>query len=105
MLFPFLSTIKGILISKSFDKGMKIVKDLHKKNFNGAVSSNLEEKILSSMTDKSVFQSKKFWALVAGFIVPVLNHKFGLGLNSEHVVYLVMTYMGAQAVHDHGKGK
>lgn len=102
-MFPIAAIFKSISAMSNLKRGVTALAKFKVENGAGSVPSIVEQKFLADITKKSVFQSKKFIALVAGIIIPILNHKFDLGLNNDTVVYLIMTYMGAQAVHDHGR--
>lgn len=43
---------------------------------------------------KSLFNSRRFWAGVAAIAVPVLNQKFGWGLQEENMTTMALAVVG-----------
>ena len=54
-------------------------------------------------TEKIFYKRSKFWVAVAGFVVPIINHVFGLSLPIEQVglaVGSLASYVVGQGISD-----
>lgn len=63
---------------------------------------------LTIKTEKEFWKSKKWWAMITGVAVPVLNKIFDLNLNPEELQLIVaslVAYVMGQGVADIGKYK
>ena len=59
-------------------------------------------------TEKNFWKSKKWWAMMVGVSVPILNKVLGLDLSQAEVTMVITpiaSYILGQGVADHGKNK
>lgn len=98
-LLPFLAPIlKGWLFRKAVEEAAPVLA-------HGVLARFTHKEI---DMEKRFWESKKFWAMVAGIMVPILNKATGLDLGIEEtgaIMAMIATYVVGQGMADLGKNK
>lgn len=59
-----------------------------------AATNKFQERKADMSTEKPFWASKKFWLTICAALVPVINSKFGVGLDPETVATVVAALAG-----------
>ncbi len=98
-LLTFLSTAKKIKAVVEDIQNNDDMSDIAKSH----VLQVAQVKAVEAASVKSFLQSKKLWVTVCGVLIPVLNSKFGWGLNATEIglaIAPLMSYVVGQGIAD-----